>query len=355
MIDFAVQVLLAEISSHLDSDQGNCLLVLDEQIDVKQLLTLQPHPALTIITNRCDQAARLAKREFNVKASDYDFSEFAAGSFSAVFHRMSKQKALVHYTINQCAHLLTGNGALHVTGFKNEGTKTYIDKACKYLGGAKKINKLAKNVYSAVITKVSIGQPLDDSDYTTLRPAMTFTTNAVDTEFVSKPGVYGWQKVDKGSTLLVAQLQQLMNTYNKPEFKVLDLGCGYGFISVMAAQMANMNITATDNNLTAISACQANFASHNIAGEVIAADVGEGIRGKYDFVLCNPPFHKGFEVNEELTERFLSAAVKVLRPKGCALFVVNEFIPLPKKAIGIFEHCEELTTENGFKVFRLTN
>jgi 16S rRNA (guanine1207-N2)-methyltransferase len=119
--------------------------------------------------------------------------------------------------------------------------------------------------------------------------------------------------------------------------------------------MANMNITATDNNLTATAACGANFAVHNIAGEVIVADCGDGIRGKYDFVLCNPPFHSGFDVNSELTESFLKASAKVLRPRGSALFVVNEFIPLAKKASNIFEQCEELISRHGFKVFRLTN
>ena len=351
MIDFAVQTLLDAVSNHLASGQGNCLLVLDEQTGVKHLLTLQPNPALTIITNRIDQAASLTKRGFTVHASDFDFNEFETDSFGAVFHRVSKQKALVHYIINRCAHLLSDGGQLHLTGFKNEGTKTYIDKASKYLGGAKNTNKLAKSVYSAVITKVNIGAPLDDSDYATLRQAINFN----GTEFVSKPGVYGWQKVDKGSALLVEQLQLLMNNFNKPEFKVLDLGCGYGFISVMANKMANMNITATDNNLTATAACGANFAVHNIAGEVIVADCGDGIRGKYDFVLCNPPFHSGFDVNSELTESFLKASAKVLRPRGSALFVVNEFIPLAKKASNIFEQCEELISKHGFKVFRLTN
>jgi 16S rRNA (guanine1207-N2)-methyltransferase len=70
-------------------------------------------------------------------------------------------------------------------------------------------------------------------------------------------------------------------------------------------------------------------------------------------VICNPPFHQGFDVEAELTTRFLQAARDRLARNGTALFVVNQFIPLERKAQPLFKSVHEICRARGFKVIAL--
>jgi 16S rRNA (guanine1207-N2)-methyltransferase len=55
-----------------------------------------------------------------------------------------------------------------------------------------------------------------------------------------------------------------------------------------------------------------------------------------------------------LTDRFIGAAHRLLRPGGRALFVVNEFIPVERKASLLFKDVRLLSKSEGFKVVSLT-
>src|SRR5690606_33271185 len=136
-----------------------------------------------------------------------------------------------------------------------------------------------------------------------------------------KPGVFGWDKIDVGSALLAQYLPQFFSTYlpqskgdGKPE--LLDLGCGYGYLSMIAATVGNFTITATDNCAAALVACTKNFHTHAVDGTVIGADSGDSIGDSFDVILCNPPFHQGFQQDRALSEKFLSATKRLLAADG---------------------------------------
>ena len=136
---------------------------------------------------------------------------------------------------------------------------------------------------------------------------------------------------------------------------VNDLGCGYGYLSCAAAQQGVKQIFATDNNAAALQACAANFAALKISGTVIAGDAGSQINDRFDTILCNPPFHQGFHIESELTDKFLCASKRLLAPHGRALFVVNNFIALEKKARDYFPKVAELARSGSFKLIMLSS
>ncbi len=86
---------------------------------------------------------------------------------------------------------------------------------------------------------------------------------------------------------------------------------------------------------------------------MIAGDCADTVEGNFDLVLCNPPFHRGFDVDNELTRHFLSAARKKLDRGGVAVFVVNSFIPIEKKLGGLFRKVQTLLNDRQFKVLAL--
>lgn len=308
-------------------------------------------PALTsklvVISNRADVATRFSAAGFECHLSDFDFSVLSQAP-RHIFYRVSKEKALVHFLINQSLSTLPVGGKLILSGEKGDGFKTYYDKARALVGASKQIEKCGGGAYLGVIEKrTAPTDTLDDNHYTEIQDI------AVPGEppLYSKPGVYGWKKVDKGSALLI---EALGDAVAGDLDTVLDLGCGYGYLSVEAhKRLPEARFVATDNNVAATAACQKNFAAQGIRGDVIVADCAETIDEQFDLVLCNPPFHKGFDIQGDLTAQFLVSAASHLKAAGEALFVVNQFIGLEQRAESVFSRCELVTEGGGFKVYRL--
>lgn len=309
---------------------------------------------LLVITNRWDVAEQAKARGFSTEFNDFDCSAIEDNSLDKIFYRVSKEKPVVHHLLNQAWRCLKPGGQLLLAGYKNEGTKTYIEKIAKLFGSGKNIVKNGP-VYSAELSKYTeydAAELLDDSDYRQPRPI------ALDSglQLLSKPGLFGWNKVDAGSTLLIEQLKQL-SPPAKPFNSCMDLGCGYGYLTIAAASLDNCQginqWLLTDNNAAALQLAQQNLLNNQLTGEVIAADAGKSIRAKVDLLLCNPPFHQGFGIDGDLTDKFLLSAKQLLAPQGIALFVVNQFIPLERKAAPLFGQITPIIDNGSFKVIQL--
>ena len=296
-------------------------------------------------SNRCDIAGLLRRAGYPVTLADFVVPVDIPRP-QTVCYRVSKEKALVNYLINQALAALPVGGSLHLAGHKNDGLHNYAKKAAALVGGSADIKKYGGAAYIATISKYA--EPsglLPDSDYTQIQEI------AQSPSLYSKPGVFGWQKIDRGSALLVEQLPAFFAGFVQRPASLVDLGCGYGFITVMAAaQLPASNWLLTDNNATALLAARKNCEVSGISAQIELADCASGLSGPYDAVLCNPPFHKGFAVAGSLTDQFIGAAHRLLGRKGRALFVVNQFIPLERKAAALFAGAEVLVEQDGFKV-----
>ncbi len=268
--------------------------------------------------------------------------------FTHCFIRIAKEKPWVHQVINLARQFLPPGGYLFLAGHKQEGIKTYAQKAADLFNSQQKAQKNG-DFYSLALIQPEPPAPtlLPCDDYPNLRPVFNLLTRPV----YSKPGIYGWDKIDQGSQLLVSALQsQTLHSINS----CLDLGCGYGYLTLATSHL-NLGLrTCTDNNSAALNACAHNCAVWSINANCQLADCAAGINDQFDLVLCNPPFHQGFNVENQLTQRFLAAAAKRLHAKGAAFFVVNQFIALERKAGDYFKHCELITSDGRFKVLRLT-
>lgn len=309
------------------------------------------------VSNRWDIATRLGEGQHRVSFNDFNLDAMADDSFDAVYYRVSKEKPVVHHLINAAARILKPGGQLIIAGLKNEGAKSILDKAAKRLGCAKATQKNGL-AYGARLSKIELSAPLDDSDYHRLRPIATLTEGGANNASLwSKPGQFGWQKTDAGSAFFIATLKQQSLSAHQP-LTVLDLGCGYGYLTACAAHSILhkhlAHYTLTDNNAAALQSARYNCEQLGLSAEVIASDAGREINGHFDLILCNPPFHQGFNVSDDLTERFIASAAAHLSKNGQAFFVVNAFIGIEQKAKAHFAQCQELANNRQFKVLQFT-
>ncbi|MDB6063215.1 MAG: rRNA methyltransferase [Verrucomicrobiaceae bacterium] len=340
-MDKSLQLLI----NNMASASGETVWVADEHVNDAVLAQVHPRADFRVLTNRCDIAARCEARGINVTLNDFIFPENVA--LAHVFFRVAKEKALVHHVINAGLAALAAGGTLWLSGEKNEGIKTYLEKAAARAGRVAELERGSGCTLGAIARTQQLGAELDDQFYPQLRHLQ------FDEVFSawSKPGIFGWQKIDSGSEFLI---EHLHDVFVEPPARVLDLGCGYGYLSLSAAlRWPRAEFIATDNNLTAVTTCARNFSENKIQGEVIAADCGENVAGKFPAILCNPPFHQGFDVEADLTLRFLQGARRLLARGGRALFVVNHFIGLEKQAQPLFARVEVVARNKGFKLIAL--
>jgi len=344
-MDLIEQSLQQQLSQHPAALDG--LWVVDENLP--SLSQISPQAGISLLTNRFDLFQRAETLGWPIRFSDFDFSPWADASLDRIYYRVSKEKAVVHQVINQAWRVLKPGGELRLLGAKQEGTKTYYDKARKLFGQGE-LDKLGKGSMAAVLTRGEADttvQPLclDDRDYPQLRE--------IAEGFISKPGLFGWDKLDQGSVFLAEYLPELWEGLSTAQPQVLDLGCGYGYLSVKAHQQGASRVTATDNNAAALLACQKNFERLQINGSVVRDDCGASLTQRFDLLLCNPPFHQGFALEGELTERFVATAARLTAFDGIAAFVVNQFIPLERKAQGLFAEIDTFADNGSFKLVRL--
>jgi len=346
--DMSISLLLQRIS------QGNWLIVADENWCIANWSSINQSNKQTIVafSNRIDIANAAQSLGIDCRFNDFDFSSLQPQSFDGVLYRVSKERATSHHIINSAFALLKPQGTLLLGGEKNDGIKTYVKQAGQLFGNPVNAEKNGKAYIASIQLSQTQAEPLNDKQYAQLRSLQLSDNLNVQ----SKPGIFGWDKIDRGSAFLVEYLPQFLKGYSKPPSSLLDLGCGYGYIAFCASQYGFKRLVATDNNAAALSAAAKNLqALSGIDCEVVATDAGDQIDEPFDTILCNPPFHSGFAVNDQLAVKFLNNCKRLLAPKGQALFVVNTFIPLEQKAKPYFNRIEVLANNRSFKLVALGN
>ena len=201
------------------------------------------------------------------------------------------------------------------------------------------------------------GQALPDDDYHQLRQLQMKGQGGEET-YWTKPGLFGWKRIDQGSEFLAETLRKQLADSKKDlsATRILDLGCGYGYLANTAANLGAKEIVATDNCAAAILACRKNLVESECEEfQCLASDCAAEVLGKFDLILCNPPFHSGFSSNSELHHRFIGAIKKKLKPEGQALVVVNQFLRLQDlcEANGLVIVNQERDSQRHFDLYRL--
>jgi 16S rRNA (guanine1207-N2)-methyltransferase len=340
-MDASVRLLLR----HLSHVPGPALWIADEHIDRAAVALAPTRAELHALSNRCDVAAMLRARGVPTALNDFELTQLSV--FEHALFRVAKEKALVHHVINRALELLPSGGTLTLSGFKGDGIKTFIAKTAARAQSEIRLEREGGALLGVVTRAKDLMEPLDDQNYTQLQRielAPGFTV-------CSKPGIFGWKKIDEGSRFLFDHIDSV---WPKPPQRMLDLGCGYGYLSVRALKhWSNTQVLATDNNIAAINACARNLQEFGKRARCISSDAGETIDEQFDAILCNPPFHQGFAHQSELTEKFLRRTQRLLTDSGRALFVINQFIDIEKPAAPWFRRIDIIARNAGFKLLVL--
>jgi 16S rRNA (guanine1207-N2)-methyltransferase len=170
--------------------------------------------------------------------------------------------------------------------------------------------------------------------------------------YVSRPGLFAWDRIDRASALLAAHLPADMRG------RVADLGAGYGYLaSQVIARCPNVSaIDLYEAEARALEPARINLArAQQECGREVAVvvhwhDVTRGLSQRYDAIVSNPPFHQGRADLPELGRAFIGSAAEALQPAGRLLIVANRHLPYEAVLASRFHDVRTLAVQEGFKV-----
>ncbi|SDJ09309.1 class I SAM-dependent methyltransferase [Natribacillus halophilus] len=167
--------------------------------------------------------------------------------------------------------------------------------------------------------------------------------------FVSDHGVFSKEGVDFGSRFLV-------ETFTEPDIAgpLLDMGCGYGAMGIMLANITGRHVTLSDVNQRAVELARQNAARNEAyAVQVVSGDLFSGVADSERFaaIVINPPIRAG----KAVVYRMLSDARAYLLPGGELWIVIQKKQGAPsakRKLQDMYEEVVEVDKDKGYRVFR---
>ena len=163
-----------------------------------------------------------------------------------------------------------------------------------------------------------------------------------------RPGVFNEGRLDAGSALLIAHLPPTLDG------AVADLGAGTGLLSLAVLERCAgvRSLDLFEAEARALDLARCNLAEARVPVRFHWHDVAGGVPGRFDTVICNPPFHVGSRGVPALGRAFIAAAARALTRDGQLLLVANRHLPYEDALREVFGRGELLAEQAGFKVYR---
>lgn len=313
-------------------------------------LRARPHPDLRLWRGlQATQPSRPAADALRGVGVEVIDEAAAAGTFPLVLLLPPRQRDEARALMAQGLHHVAPGGRLVVAAPNDAGAKA-VEADLRALCGP--VSVLSKHK-----CRVAWTAPLDDPRALPLQApwaGLDAVRSVVSADvpggsFLTRPGVFAWDRVDAASRLLAAHLPADLSG------RAADLGAGWGYLS-MSLLARCPGIAALDvfeADARALDLARANLAGARVPVGFHWHDVAAGVDGAFDVIACNPPFH-GLERGErlDLGRAFIASAARALAPRGQLWMVANRHLPYEQALADAFARADTVAQQGGFKVVR---
>ncbi|BFM50063.1 class I SAM-dependent methyltransferase [Marinomonas sp. THO17] len=269
--------------------------------------------------------------------------------FDHVVIYQPKAKELLDYLLaNVLPHLKEG-GQIWLVGDNKSGVKSSMKRLEPHLEDIGKVDS-AKHCLLFTGYKQASAKPFVFADWVT--PWQVEVAGQQMT-LCSLPGVFGHGKLDKGTVLLLEQLQSHRFMSEVAQARILDFGCGDGIIALWLHRHTQAQITALDDSALALKATQLTFTA-NQADEALTLLASNGlneVKGRFNYVVTNPPFHTGVSTDYSIAESFFIGVKSHLTLNGELFVVANDFLRYPPLLDAALGSHTRLLRDKGFAVY----
>lgn len=283
------------------------------------------------------QALAMAKFELDHGAAA------PAGPFPLILALPPRQRDAARYLLAEAVSRAAPGGWVVASVANNEGARSIEADLASLAGALDTLSKYKCRVFWARIDAART-DPALLADWLALGEPRRIS----DERFLSRPGLFAWDRIDAGSALLARHLPTDLAGHGA------DLGAGFGYLSAEILARCPL-VTALDlyeAEQDALTLAKTNLAP--LAGPVtldfLWHDVTAGLPRSYAFVVSNPPFHVQKADRADLGQDFILAAAKALKPGGRMLLVANQHLPYEATLGACFAQHRVLAVESGYKI-----
>ena len=171
---------------------------------------------------------------------------------------------------------------------------------------------------------------------------------AIEQGFVTVPGVFSADAIDRGSALLAQALPADLPA------RVGDLGAGWGYLSrAVLTRPGVEHLDVVEAEADALDCARTNLSDPRAVFHW--ADATRFLPEKpWGAVVMNPPFHLGRDADPDLGIAFIRAAHRGLAPDGSLWLVANRHLPYDRVLAGLFRTVQEIGGDAAFRLTRAT-
>jgi 16S rRNA (guanine1207-N2)-methyltransferase len=239
------------------------------------------------------------------------------------------------------------NGVVLASVLNTEGARSTERDLIALAGPARSLSKNKCRVFWTSPGAMTIDAPL-----LAQWAALDAPRPIADGRFLSRPGLFAWDRIDAASALLAGCLPHDLSGSGA------DLGAGFGYLSceVLARcpRVTALDLFEAEARALALARVNLERPAKDRASPVRLGyhwhDVTTGLPGRYDFIVSNPPFHQGRADQPDLGRAFIVAAAAALNPGGSFWMVANRHLPYESALAQSFAGVRTVKEQDGFKV-----
>ncbi len=271
----------------------------------------------------------------------FEVRDAADGRFPLVLVLPTRQRDESRALLARAIDRLAPGGSVVVCAGNKEGARSLQDDLARLAGPVQAASKAHCRVAWATPEAATIDTALLTAwrDLDAPRPIG-------DGRFVSRPGLFAWDRIDAASALLADSLSP------KLAGQGADLGAGFGVIAaeVLARCPGVTSLDLYEAEARALALARVNLAGARVPVGFHWHDVTTGLPRRYDFIVSNPPFHQRRADEPDLGRAFIAAAAAALRPGGRLWLVANRHLPYEQALAQAFSNVRIARDQGGFKV-----
>lgn len=291
---------------------------------------------------RCVQTFKPHAEELRASSFDVRLQSQEPASVCLYLPTPQKEENLFHFA--DCMNSLEEGGTLFSSMENHFGAARFEKELRKLAGNIESYSKNKCRVFWTTRT-ASLDQSLMNDWLARGRNQLV-----EGTQFHTHPGIFGWNKIDRGSAFLCEHLPRELNG------RGADVGSGYGFLShfilencegvqsLALYEAESLALDAARLNLEKVRrGVEISFHWHDVRGGLDAQNL--------DWIVMNPPFHDDGASDVELGQNFITSAAEALRPGGELHLVANLRLPYEKILKENFQEVDCRFQGSGFKVY----
>ena len=272
--------------------------------------------------------------------------ETDATGFDAVLVLPGRQRQEARAQLARAVSRTRAGGTVIACAPNTEGAKTLESDLVDLLGSADRLTKNKCRVVWETVRTDRLNEGLLAEWL-----ALDAPRKVLDGAYVSRPGIFAWDRIDPASKLLAGHLPDTLKG------RGADLGTGFGYLArtvlEKAPKVASMDLYEAEKR--ALDLAEQNLEAYKGKRTMhgIWSDVTKGIDGPYDFIVSNPPFHQAGKADRaDVGQGFIRAAASGLRSGGEFYLVANRHLPYEHTLAEVFATVTQLADEGGYKVIR---